>query len=191
MTLNPGADTAMAPASSGALFGLMAEFDDREALLKATRQAFSKGYRRMDAYSPFPVDGLPEALGRDHSPVPLFTLMGGMLGAAGGYFMQWYSMARLYPLNVGGRPLNSWPNFIPITLELTVLTAALFALAAMLALNRLPELHHPVFNVPEFRRASLDRFFLCIEATDARFDPALTRQFLLEQAPGRVVEVRS
>ena len=137
----------------------------------------------MDAYSPFPVEGLAEALGHEYSPVPLFTLLGGMVGGLGGYFMEWYSMARLYPLNVGGRPHNSWPNFIPVTFELTVLVAALSAFVSMLVLNRLPQPHHPVFNVPEFRRASIDRFFLCIEAEDPKFDLNRTRRFLEELSP--------
>lgn len=172
-----------------ALFGLMAEFAEHEQLLAAARRAYAKGYREMDAYSPFPVEGLAEAIGREHSPVPLFTLIGGMIGGLGGYFMEWISMARLYPLNVGGRPHNSWPNFIPVTFELTVLIASLSALVSMLILNRLPRPHHPVFNVPEFRRASIDRFFLCIEAEDGDFDVDRTREFLLSLKPLTVTEV--
>ena len=171
------------------LFGLMAEFEDHEQVLAATEAAYGEGYRDMDAYSPFPVEGLAEAMGSHYTAVPLIALIGGMLGGLGGYFMQWISMARLYPLNVGGRPLNSWPNFIPVTFELTVLIAALSAFAAALVLNRLPQPHHPVFNVPEFRRASIDRFFLCIEATDPKFEMAATRQFLERLGPLKVTEV--
>ena len=172
-----------------ALFGLMAEFEDHEQLLEATRHAYKEGYREMDAYSPFPVDGLAEALGFEHTAVPLITLLGGILGGLGGYFMEWISMARLYPINVGGRPHNSWPNFIPVTFELTVLIAALSAFGAVLLLNRLPQPHHPVFNVPEFRRASIDRFFLCIEADDPKFELAATRKFLEGLKPVKVSEV--
>jgi hypothetical protein len=172
-----------------ALYGVMAEFDDHEQLVEAARRAYEEGYREMDAYSPFPVEGLVEALGREGSVVPLFTLIGGMAGGLGGYFMEWYSMARLYPLNVGGRPHNSWPNFIPVTFELTVLIAALSALVAMLVLNRLPQPHHPVFNVPEFERASIDRFFLCIESDDPKFERPKTWQFLQSLNPLGVMEV--
>jgi hypothetical protein len=171
------------------LFGLMAEFEDHEQLLEATRAAYKEGYREMDAYSPFPVEGLADALGFHYTAVPLITLIGGMLGGLGGYFMEWISMARLYPLNVGGRPHNSWPNFIPVTFELTILIAALSAFAAVLVLNRLPQPHHPVFNVPEFRRASIDRFFLCIEAEDPKFEVAATRKFLEGLKPDKVTEV--
>jgi hypothetical protein len=171
------------------LYGLMAEFDEHEHLLEAAKRAYGEGYRRMDGFSPFPLEGLAEALGHEMSLVPLFTLMGGIAGGLGGYFMQWYSMARLYPLNVGGRPLNSWPNFIPITFELTVLIAAISALVSMLVLNKLPHPHHPVFNVPEFRRASIDRFFLCIEVADPKFDRGKTWEFLDSLKPIMIAEV--
>lgn len=171
------------------LHGLMAEFEEAEQVLTAAQRAYAEGYRRMDAYSPFPVEGLAEALGRDFSPVPLFTLAGGMIGGLGGYFMQWYAMSQLYPLNVGGRPLNSWPNFIPVTFELTILVASLSAVTAMTLLNRLPQPHHPVFNIPEFQRASIDRFFLCIEARDAKFDCEKTRDFLETLKPLKITEV--
>jgi len=167
----------------------MAEFEEHEQVLAAARRAYAAGYRRMDAYSPFPVEGLAEALGHEWTAVPLITLMGGMAGGLGGFFMQWYSMGRLYPLNVGGRPLNSWPNFIPVTFELTVLVASLCALISMLVLNRLPQPYHPVFNVPEFRRASIDRFFLCIEAADPKFDLQETWSFLETLEPCMLTEV--
>jgi hypothetical protein len=171
------------------LYGLMAEFEDHQQLVEAAKRAYAQGYREMDAYAPFPVEGLAEALGREGSLVPLFTLLGGMAGGLGGYFMEWFSMARLYPLNVGGRPHNSWPNFIPVTFELTVLIASLSALTAMLVLNRLPRPNHPVFNVPEFRRASIDRFFLSIEAEDPSFERAATWRFLQSLKPVKVSEV--
>jgi hypothetical protein len=172
-----------------ALYGLMAEFEEHDQLLEAAQRAYAIGYREMDAYSPFPVEGLAEALGHEGSSVPLFTLLGGMAGGLGGYFMEWYSMARLYPLNVGGRPQNSWPNFIPVTFELTVLIASLTALVTMLVLNRLPQPHHPVFNLPEFSRASSDRFFLCIETEDPKFERAGTWKFLQSLGPLTVSEV--
>lgn len=171
------------------LFGLMAEFEEHDELLAATRRAYAEGYRRMDAYSPFPIEGLAEALGHEYSPVPLITLVGGIIGGLGGYFMEWISMARLYPLNVGGRPMNSWPNFIPITFELTVLIASLSAFAAVLVLCRLPQPHHPVFNLPEFERASIDRFFLCIEVNDPKFSLEDTRKFLVGLDAQKVTEV--
>lgn len=173
------------------LYGLMAEFTEHDKLLEAARRAYAAGYRRMDAFSPFPVEELAEALGHEYSPVPLITLAGGMIGGLGGYFMQWYSMARLYPLNVGGRPHNSWPNFIPITFELTILIAAASAFVGMLVLNRLPQPHHPVFNVPEFRRASIDRFFLCIEVEDPKFERDATARFLKSLKPCGVMEVEN
>jgi ActD protein len=172
-----------------ALHGLLAEFERHDDLLAAARAAHAEGYRCMDAYSPFPIDGLPEALGRRRTWVPLIVLLGGLAGGCGGYFMQWYSMAIDTPLNVGGRPLHSWPSFIPITFELTVLCAAISALVGMLALNKLPQPYHPVFNVPQFARASTDRFFLCIEAADPKFDRFATRTFLEGLRPCEVTEV--
>ena len=171
------------------LYGLMAEFVEHYQLLDAARSAYAAGYRRMDAFSPFPIDELAEVLGYEYSLVPIFTLLGGMAGGLGGYFMEWYSMAQLYPLNVGGRPHNSWPNFIPITFELTILVASASAFVSMLILNRLPQPHHPVFNVPEFRRASIDRFFLCIEVDDPKFEREGTVGFLQSLKPISVMEV--
>src|SRR5262249_1272846 len=153
------------------IYGLLAEFTGHEPLLVATRHAHEQGYRHMDAYTPFPVDGLCEALGCRPTPVPRIVLAGGIVGAVGGYFMEWYSMAVDYPMNVGGRPWNSWPAYIPITFELLVLCASLAAIIGMLALNRLPQPYHSIFNAAGFRRASTDRFFLCIEASDPKFNP--------------------
>jgi hypothetical protein len=170
-------------------WGLMAEFSDHEQLLAATRYAYAGGYRRMDAFSPFPIEGLAEALGRRGTGIPLLVLLGGMTGAVGGYFMQVYAMAIDYPLNIGGRPLHSWPAFVPITFELTVLCASLTAFFSVFLLNRLPQPYHPVFNAPEFARASQDRFFLCIEAVDPKFDEYQTRRLLESLHPEAVLEV--
>jgi len=162
------------------IYGLMAEFDSPEALLEAGRRAFAAGFRKMDAYSPFPVDGLAEAIGFHHTRVPLIVLIGGIIGCLGGFYLQYWVAVIDYPLNIAGRPLNSWPSFIPVTFELTILIAALFAFFGVLALNRLPMPYHPVFNVERFQLASRNRFFLCIEAVDSNFEPERTRRFLDE-----------
>ncbi len=167
----------------------MAEFSSDKEILAATKSAYGHGFRKMDAFAPFPVEGLAEALGRKKTAVPLIVLAGGICGGIGGYFMQWYAMAVSYPLNIGGRPLNSWPMFIPITFELTILCAAFAAIIGMLALNKLPEPHHPVFNVSEFERASTDKFFLCIMANDPKFDLTATRKFLETLQPELISEV--
>lgn len=161
-----------------ALYGIMAEYESGEALLEASRRAFAEGYRRMDAYTPFPVEGLAEALGSHGTRVPLIVLIGGLIGCIGGFYLQYWVHVFDYPLIIGGRPLNSWPAFIPVTFELTILVAALFAFFGLLALNRLPMPYHPVFNVDQFQLASRNRFFLCIEATDPKFDRAGTVEFL-------------
>jgi hypothetical protein len=160
------------------IFGMMVSFDNPNALIQAAEAARKAGYRRLDAYSPYPVEGLSEALELRTTRLPLVVLAGGLLGAAGAYFMQYYASVIDYPLNVGGRPLHSWPAFIPITFELTILVAAVFAVLGMLALNGLPEPYHPVFNVPEFELASRSHFFLTIESDDPQFDLDETRQFL-------------
>lgn len=162
------------------IYGLMAEFDSPEALLKASHRAFAEGFRRMDAYSPFPVDGLAEAIGFHRTRVPLIVLIGGLLGCVGGFWLQYWVSVIDYPINIGGRPLNSWPSFIPVTFELTILLAALGAFFGVLALNRLPMPYHPVFNVERFELASRNRFFLCIEAADTNFELERTRRFLDE-----------
>ncbi len=167
----------------------MAEFDDPNALVAAAHRAHAEGYRRMDAYSPFPIEELHEALGEDHSRLPLIVLIGGLVGGIGGYTLQWWASTMAYPLNVGGRPLHSWPAFIPVTFECTILVAALAAVLGMLALNGLPEPYHPVFNVPRFALASRNRFFLCVEARDPKFDLEETRRFLETLGPREVSTV--
>ena len=171
-------------------YGLLVEFLTPEALLAATRRVRQAGYRRMDAYSPYPVEGLATELGLRSTRIPFVVLMGGLVGAGVGFLMQYYSMAIDYPFNSGGRPYNSWPVFIPITFELLILVGALSAFLGMLLLNGLPLLHHPLFNVPQFDRSSQDRFFLCIEATDPQFDRRATAEFLATLEPsGQVIEV--
>ena len=171
------------------LYGLMAEFDSPTALVAAANEARLAGYRNMDAYSPIPLHELDEALGLQRTRLPRLVLIGGILGGLGGYGLQYWTQAMAYPLNIGGRPLHSWPQFIPVTFETTVLGAALTCFVGMWALNRLPMPYHPVFNVPAFARASTDRFFLCIEVTDARFDLDGTRRFLEGLHPVGVSEV--
>jgi hypothetical protein len=168
----------------------MVEFLTAEEVLAATRAARKAGYRQMDAYSPYAVEGLATELGMRPNRIPYVVLVCGLVGAAVGFFMQYYSMAINYPWNVGGRPLNSWPVFIPITFELMILVGALGAFLSMLFLNGLPHHHHPVFNVPQFARSSRDRFFLCIEASDPRFDLIATSEFLAALRPhGTVIVV--
>lgn len=156
----------------------MAEFNSPEEVVEAASRAYDAGYRKMDAYTPFPVEGLSEAVGFPATRLPWMVLTGGLIGCAGGFFMQYWMMVIDYPMNIGGRPYNSWPSFIPITFEMTVLCAALTAVFGMLALNGLPMPYHPVFNVRRFERASTDGFFLCIESVDPKFDPDETRNFL-------------
>ena len=171
------------------LYGLMAEFDGPASLISATKKASAAGYRRMDAFTPYPVEGLAELMGFHHTMVPLIVLIGGITGCLGGFFLQYYIAVLDYPINIGGRPLNSWPSFIVITFELTVLVAALSAFLGMLALNKLPMPNHPVFNVPHFALASRDRFFLVIEASDPQFNPKETEQFLQSLKAREVTEV--
>lgn len=169
-------------------YGLLAEFSTPEELMHAAEKAHAAGFRKMDGYAPFPVEGLPEALGKKNR-LPLLVLTGGIAGGIGAYFMEWYANAISYPINIGGRPIHSWPAFIPITFELTVLCAGLTAFFGSLALNGLPRPYHPLFHVTEFERASQDRFFLCIEATDPKFEPNDTRRFLQALGPLSIKEV--
>jgi hypothetical protein len=171
------------------MYGLMAEFEDPDTLVAAAYRAQSEGYRRVDAYSPFPIEELHEALGAPHTRLPLIVLIGGLLGCIGGYVLQYWASGIAYPLNIGGKPYNAWPMFIPVTFECTILAAALSAVLGMLALNGLPMPYHPVFNVPRFALASRNRFFLCIEASDPNFDVERTRRFLETLGPREVSTV--
>jgi hypothetical protein len=159
-------------------YGLMAEFDNPTDIVNAAHAAHEEGYRRLDAYSPYPIEELSEAIGVHSTKMPLIVLIGGIVGGLGGYFLQFYTHVLDYPLNVGGKPFHSWPAFIPITFECTVLGAGLAAVFGMLALNGLPEPYHPVFNTPNFALASRDRFFLLIQSDDPQFDRERTAEFL-------------
>lgn len=171
------------------VYGLMAEFENPEELLAATRKAYEEGYRNMDAYTPLPIEGLPDALGFHRTRLPVVVLIGGLIGAIGGYALQYWISTTAYAINIGGRPLNSWPYFVIVAFELTILFAALSAVLGMLALNGLPMPYHPVFNIPRFALATRDRFFLCIEVIDPKFDRDRTRQFLEGLRPHVIAEV--
>jgi hypothetical protein len=172
------------------LYGVMGEFETPEAILHAARKARDAGYRHITAYTPIPVEGLAQIIGFRWTAVPLITLLGGLAGGLSGFGMEYWMSAMSYPLNVGGRPLNSWPAFIPVTFELTILGASLSAVFGMLALNRLPQPYHPVFNVERFSRASTDRFFLCIESRDPKFHLAESAKFLQSVSAQHVSEVK-
>jgi hypothetical protein len=167
----------------------MAEFHTPEDLVAAAERAAEKGYSKFDAFSPFPVEGLDDVVPNRGPYLPLIVLIGGIIGCAIGFGMQYYVSVMYYPMNVGGRPFNSWPSFIPVTFELTVLCAALTAVFGMLGLNGLPMPYHPVFNVPRFALASNDRFFLCIEAEDPKFTADDTRRFLESVNGEHIAEV--
>jgi len=171
------------------IYGMMAEFDSPTALVEAARSTSQAGYKKIDAYSPFPIEGLAEEIGFHHDEVPLVVLIGGLIGGLTGYAMQYWMSAVDYPLNIGGKPPHSWPAFIVITFELTILFAGISAVFGMLALNGLPMPYHPVFSVPRFALASRDRFFLCIESADPLFDPPKTKAFLTSLGAREVTEV--
>jgi hypothetical protein len=173
------------------IYGMMAEFDTPVALVEAAKRTYQAGYKRIDTYTPFPVEGLAEAIGFHRDEVPLVVLIGGIVGGLTGYLMQYWMSAVAYPLNIGGKPYHSWPAFIVITFEMTILFAGISAVFGMLALNGLPMPYHPVFNVPRFTRASRDRFFLVVFSSDVKYDPAATRQFLESLDPRSVSEVPS
>jgi hypothetical protein len=174
---------------SSALYGLVAEFADPQELVAAASAAANAGYTHMDAYTPFPVEGLAEALRKHHSWIPLIFLLGGLIGGCGGYFMEYYAAVLSYPINVGGRPLHSWPAFIPVTFELTVLISALSGFVGVLVSMGLPRLNHPIFNTPGFKAVTEDKFFLCLEACDPQFRLSSAQQFLESLKPLRIVEV--
>jgi hypothetical protein len=171
------------------IYGVMAEFDSPSALVSAARAAREKGYRKLDAYSPFPIEELSGALDLHKNKLPLLVLAGGIAGGILGYALQYFVTVMYYPINIGGRPLHSWPAYIIITFEMTILLAALTAVFGLLALCGLPMLYHPTFNVPRFALASRNRFFLCIESADPLFDRDQTCRFLETLEPTEVSEV--
>ena len=172
------------------LYGVMAEFEEPEQLLEAAERTYQAGYRKIDAYSPMPVEGLAEAIGFTRNLVSPLVLCGGLTGCAGGFGLLYWITTIAYAHNVGGHPFNSWPMYVPITFECTVLLSALTAVIGMFALNGLPQPYHPVFNVASFvEHGSRDRFFLCIEASDPMFDLQRTKEFLAQFHPEEVAEV--
>jgi hypothetical protein len=172
-----------------AIYGLMAEFDNPTALVNATRAARDKGFRKLDAYSPFPIEELSEALHLHKNRLPLIVLLAGICGGLLGYYLQYFVTVWYFPINIAGRPLHSWPSYIVITFEVTILFAAISTVLGLLALCGLPMPYHPVFNVPRFAAASRSRFFLCIESTDPLFDRDRTVEFLESLEPREVSEV--
>lgn len=178
--------------SESSCYGVMAEFDDAEQFRGAVLRARHEGgYRHLDAYSPFPVEGLDRVYGDTRDPVPLMVLIGALVGGVGTFVMEWYSAAVDYPINVGGRPPDSWQAFLPPALEMTILFAVLFGVLAMLVLNRLPLLYHPLFGVEAFERASRDHFFLVLRADEDDFDVDAAHGFLESLSPLSIVEVAS
>ena len=171
------------------LYGVMAEFDNPSDLIAAARRTYEAGYRRINGYSPYPIEELWEAIGFHHTRLPVIVFIGGLIGGFGGFFMQYYLSVYDYPLNVGGKPFNSWPAFIPITFEMTILCAALAAIFGMLALNKLPQPYHPVFNAPNFALATRDHFFLVVEANDTKYQHDEVVQFLKGLGPKDVSDV--
>ena len=179
------------PVKGAASYGLMAEFDSAQELLDAAIKAHEAGYKKLDAYSPFPIHGLAEAIGFHKNRVSLVVLIGGLIGAMSAYSLQYWVANITYPTNIGGRPFHSWPSFIIITFELTILFGGLSSAIGMLALNGLPMPYHPVFNVPEFVKVTENRFFLVVFSSDPNYDPAQTRAFLNSLSPRMVAEVPS
>ena len=171
------------------IYGLMAEFDSPTELVVAARKTYAAGYKKIDAYSPFPVEELAEAIGFRHNGVPAVVLVGGIVGCLSGYLLQWWISVVSYPVNVGGRPYHSAPAFVVVTFEMTILCAVLAAVLGMLALNGLPMPYHPVFNVPRFRVATKDRFFLIVFSSDPKYTSTGTRAFLESLAPRSISEV--
>jgi ActD protein len=173
------------------IYGIMAEFDSAQHLVDAAHHTYEAGYKRIDAYSPFPIEGLAEAMGFHKNRVPLVVLIGGLIGGFSGYALQYWISAVSYPVNVGGKPYHSWPAFIVVTFEMTILFAGISAVFGMLALNGLPMPYHPVFNVPRFALATKDRFFLIVFSTDPKYSPSEVRRFLEGLGPRSIAEVPS
>jgi len=173
------------------IYGLLAEFDSVDTVISAAHRVREAGYRKVDAYSPFPLEELSEAIGFQKNGVALVCLVGGLLGCTGAYILQWWIATISYPVNIGGRPFHSWPSFIIVTFEMTILFSGLSAVFGMLALNGLPMPYHPVFNVPRFDAASRDRFFIIIFSSDENYDSVRTRSFLEGLNPLSVSEVPS
>ena len=173
------------------IYGLMAEFDSTQALVDAAKKTHESGYKKIDAYSPFPIEGLAEEIGMHFDEIPLTVLIGGIIGGCTGYLMQYWMAAVDYPLNIGGKPPHSWPAFIVITFEMTILFAGISAVLGMLAFNGLPMPYHPVFNVPRFAFASKDRFFLIVFSSDKKYNAVDTRRFLETLDPRSISEVPS
>lgn len=170
-------------------YGIMAEFDSPTELVAAATRTSEAGYKKIDAYSPFPVEGLAEAIGFHHDLVPLVTLIGAIVGGLTGYLLQYWVSVVSYPVNVGGKPYHSWPAFIVVTFELTILFGGISAVLGMLALNGLPMPYHPVFNVKRFALASKDRFFLIVFSSDPKYDAASIRSFFESMRPRSISEV--
>jgi len=171
------------------IFGIVAEFAEPDQLVQAAARVHAEGYRRVEAYSPMPIEGLSEAIGFPRSRMPMIVLIGGIIGCLSGVALQYWTMMIDYPLNIGGRPLNSWPAFVPVVFELTILIAALFAVLGMLAMNGLPRPNHPLFAIPQFDRATQDRFFLIVLGIDPKFDLQGTREFLQHLGASEVIDV--
>jgi hypothetical protein len=186
---DPAEDVVPERRTPSPIFGVIGQFDDPGALIGAVRSVREAGYTRIDAYTPYPVHGLDDELGVRGTKLPMIVLIAGIVGAFTGFGMQYFAMAVHLPLNIGGKPLNSWPAFIPITFEVTILFAALAAVIGMLALNRLPQPYHPVFHAKNFERASVDQFFLCIESDDPRFDQVEARNLLASTGAVEVSDV--
>ena len=169
-------------------YGIMADFASEPSFLAALKSVRDAGYRKIDTFTPYGVEGEDALVPRPRSPVAAIMLIAGITGGCGAFFMQWYA-TRVYWINVGGRPVYSWPSFVPITFELTVLSAALAGAAGMLWLAGLPRLDHPAFSDPRFRRATQDRFFICIRADDPDYSPGAAKAALLRSHPESVEEV--
>jgi hypothetical protein len=176
--------------TSPGVYGLMAEFDTPTALVAAAKRVYAEGYRRIDTFSPFPVEEAWEAIGHHDRRLSMIVLAGGLLGLLTGIGLQEWVQVLAYPINVGGKPLNSWPQYIPVTFELTILFAAIAAVVGMIVLNGLPMPYHPVFNVPRFEHATRDKFFLLVESTDPKFDRRRTLELLKGLKASEINEVQ-